>query len=200
MSTVPADRTRSIWTTGEEIAEAAQRNAAESPSMSLGTAAKIAAVIPAGPQHCESEGEPGRRSLTRPAPASGGLSTREECTALAQAIAIRARVKLAQAYASLYDSWVAEDQIKRAAAKGTQPGAQPAYGSGSSQAGPRTAGQPPASSPPGLTGMPARRKSWPSALRLIRPRVLIAGWTGRDRAGGHARRGAGTGIGGGQAG
>ncbi len=118
MSTVRADRTRNIWTTDEEIAEAAQRKAAELPSMSLGTAAKIAADIPAGPQDCESEGEPGRRSLTTPAPAPGGLSTREECTALAQAIAIRARVKLAQAYASLYDSWIAEDQVKRATAKG----------------------------------------------------------------------------------
>src|SRR5258708_19701202 len=101
MSTVPADRTRSIWTTGEEIAEAAQRNAAESPSMSLGTAAKIAAVIPAGPQHCESEGEPGRRSLTRPAPASGALSTRDACTALPQAIAIRAPAKLPHASPTL---------------------------------------------------------------------------------------------------
>ena len=161
MSTVRADRTRNIWTTDEEIAEAAQRKAAELPSTSLGTAAKIAAVIPAGPQDCESEGEPGRRSLTTPAPAPGGLSTREECTALAQAIAIRARVKLAQAYASLYDSWIAEDQVKRATAKGTQRGAQPANGSGSSQARPRAAGQPSTSSPAGRRGMPARRKSWP---------------------------------------
>jgi hypothetical protein len=60
-------------------------------------------------------------------PASGGLSTRQECTALAQAIAIRARLKLAQAYASLHESWSAEDQIVhdivRDAAKGSQTGA-----------------------------------------------------------------------------
>jgi hypothetical protein len=194
MSTVRADRTRSIWTTDEEIAEAARRTAAEQPSMCLGTTAKIAAVIPAGPQDCESEGKPGTRSLTRPAPACGGLSTREECTALAQAITIRARVRLALAYESLYDSWATEDQIKRAEPKGPQRAAQPASGSGSPPASPRTAGQPPANSPAGRRGVPARRKSWPYLLRLIRPRVPIAGGPG-----GHTRQGAGTGTRGDQA-
>jgi len=60
-------------------------------------------------------------------PAFGGLSTKEECTALAQAITIRARLKLAEAYAGLHESWSAEDQIVhgivRDAAKGTQTGA-----------------------------------------------------------------------------
>jgi hypothetical protein len=54
---------------------------------------------------------------TASAPGWTGLSTREECAALAQAITIRARVKLAQAYASLYEGWVAEDQARREAAK-----------------------------------------------------------------------------------
>jgi hypothetical protein len=134
MSTVNADRTRSIWTTDAEIAQAARRRAAELPSMSQGTAC-------------------------------GGLSTREECAALAQAMAIRARVKLAQAYASLYDSWIAEDQIKRAEADGTQRGAQPPSGSGSSPARPLTAAQPSTSSPTGERGMRASRKSWPSLRR-----------------------------------
>jgi hypothetical protein len=53
---------------------------------------------------------------TASAPGWTGLSTREECAALAQAITIRARVKLAQAYASLYEGWVAEDQARRAPA------------------------------------------------------------------------------------
>lgn len=57
------------------------------------------------------------RLETAPAPACYGLSAKEECTALAQAITIRARVKLAQAYASLYEGWVAEDQASREAAK-----------------------------------------------------------------------------------
>jgi hypothetical protein len=49
-----------------------------------------------------------RRQDTALTPACSGLSTREECAALAQAITIRARVKLARAYASLYEGWLAE--------------------------------------------------------------------------------------------
>ena len=194
-STVPADRTRSIRDADEQIAEAPARRAAALPSMSQGTAAKIAAVIAAGPRDCGSEGEPGWCGMTTPAPASADLPARQECRALAQAMGIRARVKLAQAYASLSDSWIAEDQIKRAAAKRTQPGAQPASGPGSSPA----AGRTPAGSPAAQRGMPAQRNSWPCLRQLISTRVLIVGWTRRDRAGGHTRRGAGTGIRRGQA-
>ena len=57
------------------------------------------------------------RPDTAPATSYYTLSTRQECTALAQAITIRARVKLAQAYASLYEGWVAEDQAIRQVTK-----------------------------------------------------------------------------------
>ena len=54
---------------------------------------------------------------TAPATSYYTLSARQECTALAQAITIRARVKLAQAYASLYEGWVVEDQAIREVTK-----------------------------------------------------------------------------------
>ena len=57
------------------------------------------------------------RPDTAPATSYYTLSTRQECTTLAQAITIRARVKLAQAYASLYEGWVAEDQAVREVTK-----------------------------------------------------------------------------------
>lgn len=93
---------------------------------------------------------------TAPAPGWTGLSTREECTALAQAITIRARVKLAQAYASLYEGWVAEDQASREAAKA----AAAAVGAGRGPGEPDMA-EPSASSPPAAQGSPrTRRKFW----------------------------------------
>jgi hypothetical protein len=69
--------------------------------------------IAAEPQDHGSQ-EPGGRGMAAPAPVSSGFSAREECTALAQAITIRARAKLVQAYACLYESWIAEDQVKQA--------------------------------------------------------------------------------------
>jgi hypothetical protein len=85
-----------------------------------------------------------------------GLSTREECTALAQAITIRARVKLAQAYASLYEGWVAEDQVRREAANA----AAAAHGAVGEPGQPATAVSS-ASSPPTALGVPpTRRKFW----------------------------------------
>jgi hypothetical protein len=90
-----------------------------------------------------------------------GLSTREECTALAQAITIRARVKLAQAYASLYEGWVAEDQAKRESANA----AAAAYGAGGEPGQPGTE-VPFASSQQAAQGVPpTRRKFW---SRLVR--------------------------------
>src|SRR5215469_9572872 len=100
--------------------------------------------IAAGPQDHGSQ-QPGGRGVTAPA---YGFSTREECTALAQAITIRARVKLVQAYACLYESWMAEDQIKRDEARQSQPGAQPAGGPGSPPGLPGT-GRHTITSPPG---------------------------------------------------
>ena len=61
------------------------------------------------------------RSVTAPAPAFAGLSTMQECAALAQAMRIRAWVKLAQAYASLYQDWIAEDEAWRETALGMGP-------------------------------------------------------------------------------
>ena len=85
-----------------------------------------------------------------------GLSTREECTALAHAITIRARGKLAQAYAGLYEGWVAEDQAKREAANR----AAAAYGAGGEPGQPGTA-VPSASSQPAVQGVPPiRRRFW----------------------------------------
>src|SRR5262249_49994349 len=104
--------------------------------------------IAAGPQDHGSQ-EPGGRAMTAPAPACGGFSAREECTALAQAITIRARVKLVQAYACLYESWMAEDQLRRDQARQPQP-AQPAGGRGSSPGRP-AAGQHTISTPPERT-------------------------------------------------
>jgi hypothetical protein len=111
--------------------------------------------------------EPGVRGMTAPAPASGGFSTREECTALAQAITIRARVKLVQAYACLYESWIVEDQIKRDEARRAQPAAQPASGPGSPPGRP-AAGRHAISTPPGGTGPHNRHKAWSSLRRWIR--------------------------------
>jgi hypothetical protein len=93
---------------------------------------------------------------TASAPGWTGLSTKEECTALAQAITIRARVKLAQAYASLYEGWVAEDQARREAAKAAAASAGAVGGPGE----PDTA-ELSASSPPAAQGSPrTRRKFW----------------------------------------
>jgi hypothetical protein len=89
-----------------------------------------------------------------------GLSTREECTALAQAITIRARVKLAQAYASLYEGWVAEDQAKREAANA----AAAAHGAGGESGQPGTE-VPSASSQPAAGVPPTRRKFWSRLLQ-----------------------------------
>ena len=111
--------------------------------------------------------EPGGRGITAPAPASGGFSAREECTALAQAITIRARVKLVQAYACLYESWMAEDQIKRDEARQARPGAQPADGPGSPPGRP-AAGRHAMSTPPGSTAPRSRRMAWSSLRRWIR--------------------------------
>jgi hypothetical protein len=122
--------------------------------------------IAAGPQHHGSQ-EPGPRGMTAPAPASDGFSAREECTALAQAITIRARVKLVQAYACLYESWIAEDQITRDEARQTQPGAQPA-GSPASPPDLPAAGRHAISTPPGQTGPHSRPKAWSSLRRWIR--------------------------------
>jgi hypothetical protein len=122
--------------------------------------------IAAGPQDHGSQ-ELGGRGMTAPAPASGGFSAREECTALAQAITIRARVKLVQAYACLYESWVAEDEIKRDEARLTQPGAQPPDGPGSPPGLP-AAGRHTTSTPPGRTGPRGRRKAWSGLRRWIR--------------------------------
>jgi hypothetical protein len=122
--------------------------------------------IAAGPQDHGSP-EPGGRGMIAPAPASGGFSAREECTALAQAITIRARVKLVQAYACLYESWIAEDEIKRDQARPTQPGAQPAGGLASPPDLP-AAGRHAISAPPGRTGQHSRRKAWPGLRRWIR--------------------------------
>jgi hypothetical protein len=98
---------------------------------------------------------------TEPAAACCGLSTREECTALAQAITIRARVKLAQAYASMYQGWVAEDQAGREAAQA----AAAVAAAGSEPGRPDTAGAS-ASSPPDTQGVPrTRRKPWSRLLR-----------------------------------
>jgi hypothetical protein len=121
--------------------------------------------IAAGPQDHGSQ-EPGGRAMTAPAPACGGFSAREECTALAQAITIRARVKLVQAYACLYESWMAEDQIKRDEARQTQPGAQPA-GLGNPPGRP-AAGRHTISTPPERTDPRSRRKAWSSLRRWIR--------------------------------
>jgi len=122
--------------------------------------------IAAGPQDHGSP-EPGGRGMIAPAPASGGFSAREECTALAQAITIRARVKLVQAYACLYESWIAEDEIKRDQARQTQPGAQPAGGPASPPDLP-AAGRHAISAPAGRTGQHSRRKAWPGLRRWIR--------------------------------
>ena len=119
--------------------------------------------IAAGP-HDHGSQEPGGRGMT--APASGGFSAREECTALAQAITIRARVKLVQAYACLYESWIAEDQIKRDEAGQAQPGALPAGGPASPSDLP--AGRHAISTPPGRTGQHSRRKTWSGLRRWIR--------------------------------
>lgn len=121
--------------------------------------------IAAGRQDFGSQ-EPGGRYITAPAPASG-LSVREECTALAQAITIRARVKLVQAYACLYESWMAEDQIKRDEARQTQPGAQPAGGPASAPELP-AAGRHAIGTPPGRTSPHSRRKAWSGLRRWIR--------------------------------
>jgi hypothetical protein len=106
-------------------------------------------------------------TVSAPAPASGDFSTRDECTALAQAIAIRARVKLAQAYASLYESWNTEEQ-GRDTGQGAQAETQPMDAVGSLPTGPRTAGQRPMSSPTGQRRVRGHRKSWPFLLRLTR--------------------------------
>jgi hypothetical protein len=111
--------------------------------------------------------EPGRRGMTAPAHASGGFSAREECTALAQAITIRARVKLVQAYACLYESWMAEDQIKRDEARQTQPGGQPAGGPGSPPGLP-AGGRHAISTPPARKDRPGRRKAWSGLRRWMR--------------------------------
>jgi hypothetical protein len=60
-------------------------------------------------------------SMTVPAPAFAALSTSQECAALAQAMRIKAWVKLAQAYASLYQEWIAEDQALRETTLGMGP-------------------------------------------------------------------------------
>jgi hypothetical protein len=106
-------------------------------------------------------------TVSAPAPASGDLSTRDECAALAQAITIRARVKLAQAYASLYESWKTEEP-GRDAGQGPQAETQPMSAVGSPPAGSRTAGQPPISLPARQRGTRSRRKSWSYLLRLTR--------------------------------
>jgi hypothetical protein len=111
--------------------------------------------------------EPGGRGMTASAPASGGFSAREECTALAQAMTIRARVKLVQAYACLYESWITEDQIKRDEARQTQPGAQPAGGPGSPPGRP-AAGRHTITTPPRQTDPRSRRKAWSSLRRWMR--------------------------------
>ena len=41
------------------------------------------------------------------------LTTREECTALATAMSIRARARLAEVYANLYESWIADERVMR---------------------------------------------------------------------------------------
>lgn len=120
----------------------------------------------AGPQDHGSQ-EPGVRGLTAPAPAYGGFSAREECTALAQAITIRARVKLVQAYACLYESWIAEDQTKRDEPRQSKPGRQPAGEPGSPPRQP-AAGRHAISAPPGRTGPGGRGKAWSSLRRWIR--------------------------------
>lgn len=101
---------------------------------------------------------------TASAPVSSGLSAREECTALALAITIRARIKLAQAYASLYEGWVAEDQVKGEAAKG----AAAADAAASPPGRPDTAGQPAVSPQSGQRATRTRRKPWPHLLRRAR--------------------------------
>ena len=121
--------------------------------------------IAAGPQD-DGSLEPGGRGVTALAPASGGLSAREECTALAQAITIRARVKLVQAYACLYESWIAEDQLRRDQARQPQP-AQPAGGRGSVPGRP-AAGRHTISAPPERTDSSRRRQAWSSLRRWIR--------------------------------
>jgi hypothetical protein len=121
--------------------------------------------IAAGLQDHSSQ-EPGGRGVTALAPTAGGLSAREECTALAQAITIRARVKLVQAYACLYDSWIAEDQLRRDQAWQQQP-AQPAGGRGSSPGRP-AAGRHTISTPPEQTDSSSRRQAWSSLRRWLR--------------------------------
>jgi hypothetical protein len=122
--------------------------------------------IAAAPQDHSSQ-EPGGRGMTAPAPVSAGLSAGAECTALAQAITIRARVKLVQAYACLYESWIAEDQLKRDEARQAEPAAQLAGGPGSSPGLP-AAGRHAIITPPGRTGPGSRRKGWSSLRRWIR--------------------------------
>jgi hypothetical protein len=119
----------------------------------------------AEPQDHDSQ-RPGGRSMTAPAPASGGFSTKAECTALAQAITIRARVKLVQAYASLYEGWIAEDQIKRDEARPAPPGAQPAVGPAGPPGRPAPAGRHATSTPAERTG--GGRKVWSRLRRLAR--------------------------------
>jgi hypothetical protein len=101
---------------------------------------------------------------TATAPGWTGLSTREECAALAQAITIRARVKLAQAYASLYEGWVAEDQARREAVKA----AAAADGAGGGPGEPDAA-EGYASSPAAAQGSPrTSRRFWSRLTRRRR--------------------------------
>ena len=109
--------------------------------------------------------------MTAPAPASHGFSTSAECTALAQAITIRARLRLAQAYATLHDSWVAEDRTRRDAASGMPPGAQPTNGRASSADQPPARSQPVQSAPAGHRGIRTRRTRLPHLLPWIRNRT-----------------------------
>jgi hypothetical protein len=101
------------------------------------------------------------RPDTAPTPAWSGLSTREECTALAQAITIRARVKLAQAYASLYEGWVAEDRATREATA-----ASAAADGAGGQPGRADTAAPSPSSPQAAQGVSrTRRTFWSRVLR-----------------------------------
>jgi hypothetical protein len=103
--------------------------------------------------------------MTAPAPVSGGFSAREECAALAQAMTIRARVKLVQAYASLYESWIAEDQTRRNEARQTLPEAQPAVGPEIPPVRPAS-GRHTIITPRGRLN--SRRKAWSGLRRWIR--------------------------------
>ena len=62
------------------------------------------------------QADPDRRGMTVAERASSSLPTSEECSAMAHAMAIRARAELVEIYARVYQSWTAAEQMMRDAA------------------------------------------------------------------------------------